>query len=59
MSIRRFSDTTEQETFALAIPKEEDGRTYANSVQGLRDTFPDSARIFDGVAVGRTGTAER
>jgi len=48
---RRFSELTEQEVLALAISSEEDDasiyRTYAEQ---LRKDYPDSAKIFDGMA---------
>jgi rubrerythrin len=49
--MRRFSDLTEQEVLALAISnEEEDGRLYADFAQSLRETYPDSARVFDDMA---------
>ncbi len=48
---RRFSDLSEQEVLALAISSEEDdGRIYRSYAESLRDEFPDSAKIFDGMA---------
>lgn len=48
---RRFLDLSEQEILALAISAEEDDariyQTYANSV---RDSFPSSAALLDGMA---------
>lgn len=50
-SRRRFSDLSEQEILALAISSEEDDaqiyRSYANR---LKDEYPASAKIFDGMA---------
>ncbi len=49
--MRRFSDLTEQEVLALAISnEEEDGRTYADFAESLRENYPDSARVFDDMA---------
>ena len=49
--MRRFSDLTEQEVLALAISnEEEDGRLYADFAESLRETYPDSARVFDDMA---------
>lgn len=49
---KRFSDLAEKEVLALAISSEEDDaqifRSYAHR---LRDDFPASAAIFDGMAV--------
>ena len=48
---QRFSDLSEQEVIALAISSEEDDawiyRTYADP---LRVDFPESAKVFDGMA---------
>jgi rubrerythrin len=49
--MRRFSDLTEQEVLALAISnEEEDGQLYADFAQSLRETYPDTAQVFDGMA---------
>lgn len=51
-SRRRFSDLSEQEIIALAISSEEDdARIYRLYAEYLRDEYPDSAKIFDGMAV--------
>ncbi|APX90020.1 rubrerythrin family protein [Brevirhabdus pacifica] len=48
---RRFSDLSEQEVLALAISSEEDdARIYRQYAESLRDEFPASASIFDGMA---------
>ncbi|ARE41481.1 putative transmembrane iron-regulated protein [Rhodovulum sp. P5] len=48
---RRFSDLNEQEILALAISSEEDdARIYRSYAEQLRTDFPDSARIFEGMA---------
>ncbi|GHA53887.1 membrane protein [Amylibacter ulvae] len=48
---RAFQDLSEQEILALAISSEEDdARIYAAYADGLRDEFPDSAKVFDGMA---------
>jgi rubrerythrin len=48
---RAFSSLSEQEILALAISSEEDdGRIYRAYADGLRDTFPASAAVFDGMA---------
>ncbi len=48
---RRFSDLSEQEVIALAISSEEDdARIYRSYAEYLRDEFPASAKIFDGMA---------
>jgi len=48
---RRFRDLSEQEILALAISAEEDdGRIYRSYADMLRDDYPDSAAVFDGMA---------
>lgn len=48
---KRFSDLTEQEILALAISSEEDdARIYRQYAERLRPEYPDSAKIFDGMA---------
>ena len=48
---RSFDDLSEQEVLALAISSEEDDmRIYQAYADGLRESFPDSAAIFDGMA---------
>ncbi|TMM52436.1 iron exporter MbfA [Sulfitobacter sabulilitoris] len=50
-SRKRFNDLTEQEILALAISSEEDdARIYRGYAERLRKDFPDSARVFDGMA---------
>jgi erythrin-vacuolar iron transport family protein len=49
--MKRFSDLTEQEVLALAITNEDqDSRIYRDIAQGLRDSFPSSAKMFDEMA---------
>lgn len=48
---RRFADLDEQEILALAISSEEDdARIYRSYAEKLREDFPDTAKIFDGMA---------
>jgi erythrin-vacuolar iron transport family protein len=50
-SRRRFSDLSEQEILALAISSEEDdAQIYRTYAQRLREGFPGSAKVFDGMA---------
>ncbi|XDA98549.1 iron exporter MbfA [Sulfitobacter sp. LCG007] len=50
-SRKRFSDLSEQEILALAISSEEDdARIYRGYAERLRGDYPDSARVFDGMA---------
>lgn len=49
---KNFKDLTEQEILALAITlEEEDARIFADFAQGLRETFPNSAKLFDAMRV--------
>ncbi|MGQ7793926.1 iron exporter MbfA [Faunimonas sp. B44] len=53
---RRFDDLSEQEVLALAISsEEEDGRIYAAYAAKLRDQYPASAAVFDGMAAEEGG----
>ena len=57
---RRFADLSEQEVLALAISSEEDdARIYRSYAERLRDDFPASASIFDGMAVEEDGHRKR
>jgi rubrerythrin len=48
---RRFRDLSEQEVLALAISsEEEDGRVYAAYAARLREQYPATASVFDGMA---------
>lgn len=50
-SRRRFKDLSEQEILALAISSEEDdARIYRSYAEMLREEFPASAAVFDGMA---------
>jgi rubrerythrin len=53
---RSFESLSEQEILALAISSEEDdGRIYRAYADGLRDDFPQSAKLFDGMAKEEDG----
>ncbi len=48
---RNFRDLTEAEILALAISlEEEDGRIYGDFADGLRETYPATAAMFDEMA---------
>ena len=48
---RSFDSLSEQEILALAISSEEDdGRIYRAYADGLREQFPDTAKVFDEMA---------
>ncbi|MGO8734677.1 MAG: iron exporter MbfA [Terriglobia bacterium] len=45
---RNFKDLTEREILALAIAQEEeDGRIYGDFVEGLRESYPGTAKMFE------------
>jgi rubrerythrin len=48
MMAKKFSELSERDILALAISlEEEDGRVYADFADGLRETHPETAQIFD------------
>ena len=57
---RRFADLSEQEVLALAISSEEDDASiYRLYAHRLRDAYPGSAAVFDGMAVEEDGHRKR
>src|ERR1700687_5476729 len=45
---KKFSDLSERDILALAVSlEEEDSRVYGDFADGLRETYPDTAKIFD------------
>jgi len=45
---KRFKDLSDREILALAISlEEEDGRIYADFADGLRETYPATAKMFE------------
>lgn len=58
--MKNFEDLTEREVLALAISlEEEDERVYADFEDGLRQDFPASAAVFDGMRVQESGHRRR
>ena len=58
--MRAFNSLSEREVLALAITlEEEDERVYADFADGLRQTFPATASIFDGMRVEESGHRRR
>src|ERR1700752_472764 len=50
--MRNFSDLTERELLALAIAlEEEDSRIYDEFAHGLRENYPDTAKMFSSMAM--------
>jgi rubrerythrin len=57
---RPFDSLDEQEILALAISaEEEDARIYRAYADGLRESFPASARVFEGMAAEEDGHRRR
>lgn len=55
-SRRSLSDLTDREVLALAIQsEEEDGRVYRDFAEGMKDSFPASARVFMDMAAEENG----
>ena len=53
---RQFRDLSDREILALAISSEEDdARIYRDYAERLRDDFPDTAKVFDGMATEEDG----
>jgi rubrerythrin len=58
--MRRFDDLSEGELLALAVSlEEEDERIYADYADGLRDTYPASAQMFEGMRKEEAGHRAR
>jgi rubrerythrin len=57
---KNFKDLTESEILALAISlEEEDGRIYGDFADGLRETYPASAAMFDEMQQEESGHRAR
>lgn len=53
---RNFKDLSEREILALAISlEEEDGRIYGDFVDGLRETYPATAQMFEQMQAQENG----
>jgi erythrin-vacuolar iron transport family protein len=58
--MKNFESLTEKEILALAISlEEEDARVYADFAEGLKETFPATAEIFEGMRKEEVGHRER
>jgi rubrerythrin len=58
--MRNFDSLSEREILALAISlEEEDERVYADFAEGLRQDFPASAAVFDGMRAEESGHRRR
>lgn len=49
MAKKSFKDLTEREMLALAIQLEEDSRVYGDFAEGLRESYPSTAKQFEEV----------
>jgi erythrin-vacuolar iron transport family protein len=53
---KNFKDLTEQEILALAISlEEEDGRIYGDFAEGLRESYPGTAKVLDEMRAEENG----
>src|SRR3977135_4346043 len=53
---KKFSELSERDILALAISlEEEDGRIYADFADGLREGYPDTAKILDAMREEESG----
>src|SRR5215470_15977013 len=60
MALKKFKDLTEKEILALAISsEEEDGRIYGEFADALRDTYPSTAQMFEGMREEEAGHRDR
>ena len=58
--MKKFHDLTEREVLALAISlEEEDERVYADFAEGLRQDYPASAEMFEGMREEESGHRRR
>jgi rubrerythrin len=58
--MRGFESLSEREILALAISlEEEDEKVYANFAEGLRQDFPATAAVFDGMRLEESGHRRR
>src|SRR5271157_1132265 len=56
MAKKNFKDLIEQEILALAISlEEEDERVYSDFAEGLRETYPATAKMFDEMRAEESG----
>jgi len=58
--MRSFDTLSEQEVLALAISlEEEDERIYADFAGGIREEYPATAKVFDGMRKEESGHRRR
>lgn len=57
---KNFKDLTEREILALAVTlEEEDARIFGDFAEGLRETYPSSAKMFDEMRLEEVGHRDR
>jgi erythrin-vacuolar iron transport family protein len=60
MPKKNFKDLSEREILALAIQlEEEDSRVYGDFAEGLRETYPATAKVFDEMAAEESRHRQR
>ena len=53
---KNFKDLSEREILAVAISlEEEDGRIYGEFAEGLRESYPSTAKMMDEMQVEESG----
>jgi rubrerythrin len=58
--LKKFKDLTEREILAIAIAnEEEDGRIYGEFADGLRESYPATAEMFEEMRVEEVGHRDR
>jgi len=57
--MKKFHELSEREVLALAIALEEDERVYADFAEGLRQDYPASAAMFEGMREEESGHRRR
>src|SRR5258708_32010862 len=58
--LKKFKDLSEREILALAIAsEEEDGRIYAEFADALRESYPATAQMFEGMHEEEAGHRDR
>ena len=58
--VKNFKDLSEREILALAVSlEEEDGRIYGDFVDGLRETYPATAKMFEEMQAEESGHRNR
>src|SRR5258708_12605936 len=58
--LKKFRDLSEREILALAISsEEEDGRIYGDFANALRESYPATAQMFEGMREEEAGHRDR